>query len=82
MSNGEPLGITHGIAYFNSGFGQGWGYRMEDGVFANGGGASSDLQMGVAGNDDGAGEASLSVATAYFPYEQGWLGALGRSACG
>jgi hypothetical protein len=72
---GSPLGITHGIAYFNSGFGQGWGYRMDDGVFANGGGASADLQMGIAGYDEGAGEATFSVAAAYLPYEQGWLGA-------
>jgi hypothetical protein len=71
---GRPLGITHGVAYFNDGFSQGWGFRMEDGVYANGGGASSDLQMGIAGADDATGEASFSVATAYFPYEQGWLG--------
>jgi hypothetical protein len=31
--------------------------------------------MGIAGSDEGMGEASFSVATAYFPYEQGWLGA-------
>ncbi|MCA9189303.1 MAG: hypothetical protein R3E01_20145 [Pirellulaceae bacterium] len=73
--NGAPLGITHGIAYFNNGFGQGWGYRMNDGEFANGGSQSADLQMGLAGFDDGRGEASFNVATAYFPYEQGWLGA-------
>jgi hypothetical protein len=72
---GTPMGVLHGVTYFNSGFGQGWGYRMNDGVFANGGGASSDLQMGVAGFDGGAGEASFTVATAFFPYEQGWLGA-------
>jgi len=74
LANGSPMGITHGVAYFNSGFGQGWGFRMSDGVFANGGGPSADLQMGVAGNDGGAGEASFDVATAFFPYEQGWLG--------
>ncbi len=73
-ANGQPMGITHGVAYFNSGFGQGWGFRMNDGVYANGGGPSADLQMGVAGNDGGAGEASFDVATAFFPYDQGWLG--------
>ena len=69
------LGITHGVAYINDGFGQGWGYRMSDGQFANGGGSSADLQMGIAGNDGGRGEASFDVATAFFPYEQGWWGA-------
>ncbi len=72
---GSQLGIKHGVAYFNADFGQGWGFRMDDGLFSNGGSASADLQMGVAGNDGGAGEASFDVATAFFPYEQGWLGA-------
>lgn len=71
---GAPLGITHGIAYFNSDFGQGWGYRMTDGVFANGGAFSTDLQMGLAGSDNGAGEASFNTAVSYFPYSEGWLG--------
>jgi hypothetical protein len=31
--------------------------------------------MGVAGFDEGLGEASFDVATAFFPYSQGWLGA-------
>ena len=73
--NGNNVGIKHGIAYFNGDFGQGWGYRMNDGVFNNGGDGSSDIQMGVAGNDDGQGEASFDVSMAYFPYEEGWLGA-------
>ena len=53
---------------------------MTDGVFANGGDASSDLVMGHAGLSDfdsppGVSEATFSVASAYFPYEQGWQGA-------
>lgn len=72
---GNPVGMTHGIAYFNRDFGQGWGYRMNDGVFANGGEGSADLQMGVAGNDQGLGEANFNVAAAFLPYSQGWLGA-------
>lgn len=73
--NGNNVGIKHGVAYFNGDFGQGWGYRMNDGVFNNGGDGSSDIQMGVAGNDDGQGEATFNVGMAYFPYEEGWLGA-------
>ncbi len=73
--SGTPVGITHGIAYFNADLGQGWGYRMNDGVFDNGGSNSADLQMGIAGFDQGQGEASFSVATTYFPYAQGWRGA-------
>lgn len=72
---GTPVGVTHGIAYFGQDFGQGWGYRMGDGVFANGGEGSSDLIMGVAGYDGGNGEAGSNVAVSYFPYEQGWIGA-------
>ena len=30
--NAAPVGIKHGVSYFNSNFGQGWGYRMNDGV--------------------------------------------------
>lgn len=72
---GSPVGIKHGVAYFNSDFGQGWGYRMNDGVFANGGNFSSDVQMGMAGFDQGQGEATFNVAMAHFPYEEGWQGA-------
>ena len=72
---GQPLGITHGIAYFNDDFGQGWGYRMNDGVFANGGENSADLQMGVAGNDADLGEAVFNTAVAILPYVEGWPGA-------
>ena len=65
------------VAYFNGGFAQGWGFRMEDGVFANGGGlvGSPDLQMGYAGFDEGNNEASFDTGVAYFPYAQGWVGA-------
>jgi hypothetical protein len=69
-----PVGITHGIAYFNADFGQGWGYRMTDGVFANGGDFSSDLQIGIAGFDNGLGEATVNTAVSFFPYSEGWLG--------
>ncbi|QDT75268.1 hypothetical protein [Lacipirellula limnantheis] len=72
---GSPVGTTRGIAYFNSDFGQGWGFNMNDGEFKNGGAGSVDLQMGVAGSDDGRGEASFNTSAAYFPYEQGWTGA-------
>ncbi len=77
---GQPVGTTHGVAYFNADFGQGWGYRMTDGVFANGGGNSADLQMGVAGYDEGLGEAVFSTAVAMLPYAEGWLGAYVNSA--
>ncbi|RIK84702.1 MAG: hypothetical protein DCC67_04660 [Planctomycetota bacterium] len=72
--NGSPVGTFHGTAYFN-GSGSGYGYRMNDGAFNNGGSGSSDLQMGMAGDDGGRGEASFSTAVAFFPYEQGWTGA-------
>jgi hypothetical protein len=73
--NGAPVGIVHGIAYFNQTGASGWGYRMNDGVFANGGNGSTDLQMGIAGFDDGRGESNISTSMSYFPYEQGWKGA-------
>jgi hypothetical protein len=74
--NGSAVGTIHGVAYFNSTGAQGWGFRMNDGVFANGGNGSSDLQMGVAGfNDADFGEANFSTGVAYFPYQQGWIGA-------
>ncbi len=71
--NGSPVGVIHGVAYFNNNFGQGWGYRMNDGEFANGGNGSSDLQTGLAGTLSD--EATFNTSTAYFPYAQGWLGA-------
>jgi hypothetical protein len=73
--NGSPVGKVHGIAYFNQTGASGWGYRMNDGQFANGGNGSTDLQMGYAGYDAGQGEGNSSAAVAYFPYEQGWKGA-------
>ena len=74
-NNGNPVGTIHGISYFNQTGAQGWGFRMSDGVFNNGGEGSSDLQMGIAGFDDSKGEGSTSTAVAYFPYQQGWVGA-------
>jgi hypothetical protein len=70
-----PVETIHGVAYFNLTSSSGWGFRMNDGVYANGGSASTDLQMGVAGFDGGLGEATFNTAVAYFPYEQGWVGA-------
>ena len=75
LDGANAVGTIHGVAYFNADFGQGWGYRMNDGVFANGGGSSADLQMGVAGPDGDRGEAVFNTAVAFFPYEEGWLGA-------
>jgi hypothetical protein len=72
---GSPVGTIHGIAYFNQTGAQGWGFRMSDGVFANGGEGSSDFQMGIAGFDDTRGEGNTSASVAYFPYQQGWTGA-------
>ncbi len=69
------VGTIRGVSYFNSGFAQGWGFQMANGEFANSGPGSSDLQMGHFGDGDGAHEAVFNVATAYFPYEQGWKGA-------
>ncbi len=74
-ADGSPVGTTHGIAYFNSSFGQGWGFNMNDGEFKNGGAGSVDLQIGIAGSDGGRGEAVVNTAAAFFPYEQGWTGA-------
>jgi hypothetical protein len=70
-----PVGTIHGVAYFNFTGAAGWGFRMDDGIYANGLGASTDLQMGVAGFDSNQGEAGFNTAVAYFPYEQGWVGA-------
>jgi hypothetical protein len=75
ISTFGPVGTIHGVAYFNLTGAAGWGFRMDDGIYANGGGASTDLQMGVAGFDSDQGEASFNTAVAYFPYEQGWIGA-------
>lgn len=79
---GSPVGTIHGVAYFNQTGAQGWGFRMDDGEFRNGGGASTDLQIGIAGSDAGQGESTSSVAVAYFPYEQGWVGAWVNSGFG
>lgn len=73
--NGNPVGSIHGTVYFNNNFGQGWGFNSNTGEFANGGAGSSDLQLGIAGSDEGAGEAVFNTSAAYFPYEQGWTGA-------
>lgn len=72
---GTQVGTIHGVAYFNQTAAQGWGYRMSDGMFVNGGEGSTDLQMGMAGFQGSGGEASSSFAAAYFPYEEGWVGA-------
>jgi hypothetical protein len=76
---GPAVGTIYGIAYFNADFGQGWSYRMTDGVYANGGDGAQDLQMGLLGmaNAPGSsdGEGSFSCAAAFFPYAQGWIGA-------
>lgn len=72
---GAPVGTINGVAYFNVTGAQGWGFQMDTGEFRNGGGSSPDLQIGIAGFDDGVGESTTSVAAAYFPYEQGWVGA-------
>jgi hypothetical protein len=71
----EPVGTIYGVSYFIIGASQGWGFRMSDGVFANGGGDSSDLVLGAAGSGGGLHEAVSNVATAYLPYLQGWEGA-------
>jgi hypothetical protein len=73
--NGNPVGTIHGTAYFNNNFGQGWGFNSNTGEFSNGGAGSSDLQLGIAGSDEGTGEAVFNTSAAYFPYEQGWTGA-------
>ena len=73
--NGEQVGKLHGISYAASQGSQGFGYRLNDGVFENGGSNSLDILMGVAGYDENQGEYAHNIATAYFPYEQGWRGA-------
>lgn len=73
--NGSPVGVIHGVANFAQTGAQGWGYNMDTGEFANGGSGSVDLIMGIAGFDQGNGEASFNTAVAFFPYEQGWKGA-------
>jgi hypothetical protein len=75
VTGGTPVGTIYGVSYFAVTFGQGWGFRMLDGVYANGGNGSSDLVTGAVGGDGGLHEASFSVAVSYLPYEQGWLGA-------
>jgi hypothetical protein len=73
--SGSDVGVIHGVANFAQTGAQGWGFRMNDGEFQNGGNGSTDLIMGIAGFDAGQGEASVNTAVAYFPYEQGWKGA-------
>jgi hypothetical protein len=75
VSGGNPVGEIFGVAYFNSGASQGWGFRLENGEFANGGLSSSDLTLGAAGSAFGGAEAVSNTAVAYLPYEQGWQGA-------
>jgi hypothetical protein len=72
---GPPVGEIFGVSYFNSGASQGWGFRLENGEFANGGLSSSDLTLGAAGHAFGRAEAVSNTAVAYLPYEQGWQGA-------
>lgn len=52
----------------------GWGYDMVTGQFAKGG---TDIQTGKAGDQSGAPspEGNFNFATAWFPYNQGWIGA-------
>ena len=66
--NGSPVGTIHGIAYFNSSFGQGWGFNMQRPASSpTAAPAPSDMQMGVAGNDDGRGEAVVQYVARLFP---------------
>ncbi len=75
----QPVGTIYGVAYFNADFGQGWSYRMTDGVYANGGDGAQDLQMTLLGMGNAVGssdgEANFDCAVAFFPYAQGWIGA-------
>jgi len=75
LTGGTPVGTIYGVSYFVVTAAQGWGFRMLDGVYANGGNGSSDLVTGAAGAAGGGQEASSNVAAAYLPYEQGWQGA-------
>ena len=75
--NGSPVGIKHGVAYFNNGFGQGWGFRMNDGQLLNGGEGSADLQMGVAGTDDGAKRSKLRCGGCLLSLRTGLVGRVG-----
>jgi hypothetical protein len=70
LSGGGPVGTMYGTAYFNTDASSGNGYNMVDGTFRNGGN-SQDLQMGLAGTPD---EGTFSVATAFFPFLEGWAG--------
>ncbi|MEM7312961.1 MAG: hypothetical protein AAF497_07395, partial [Planctomycetota bacterium] len=76
-----PTGAIRGITYV-SGFGgrQGWGFSMDVGNFENGGTTSTELHLGHAGDAFGANEAVFDIASAYFPYEEGWKGAWVESA--
>ncbi len=75
ITAGNPVGTMKGVAYFTTDFGQGWGFRPNDGIFGNGGNGSSDLVMGHAGDGTGFHEAVFDVSATYLPYEQGWQGA-------
>lgn len=72
---GQPVGTLYGSTYAAPQGSQGFGYRLNDGVFDNGGANSIDILMGVAGYDEEKGESAFDIAAAYFPYEQGWKGA-------
>ena len=76
LLDGSPTGPIRGVSYV-SGFGgrQGWGFSMDTGAFENGGGTSTELHLGHAGDADGGSEAVFDVASAFFPYEEGWKGA-------
>ncbi len=75
LTGGAPVGTIYGTSYFAITGAQGWGFRMTDGEFQNGGNGSSDLVTGAVGSGGGLHEASFNVATSYFSYEQGWQGA-------
>jgi hypothetical protein len=79
---GSAVGTLHGAAYAAAQGSQGWGYRLNDGVFENGGANSIDIVMGAAGYDELLGESGFDIATAYFPYEQGWMGAWVENGAG
>ncbi len=76
LGNGSPTGPIRGVTYA-AGLGglQGWGFNMDSGVFENGGGGSTELHLGHAGDAEGGSEAVFNVASAFFPYEAGWKGA-------
>ncbi len=76
LDDNSPVGPIHGIAYVSAGPArQGFGFSMDDGIFANGNGTTTEVHTGHAGFADGRNEAVFNIATAYFPYEAGWKGA-------